>query len=146
MSGGGALAAYQVGFLRCLARHFPDLRFPIITGISAGAINAAYLANRSGPLPDKVETLVENWARLTPSQIFRVDSLSLAGHVFRWGLRLLMGRASRAIKVHSLLDNRPLRALLEHLLMPVDGQLLGIQRNIDQGELRAIAITASSYS
>lgn len=146
MSGGGALAAYQVGFLRCLARHFPDLHAPIITGISAGAINAAYLASHSGAFRDKVETLVESWAELTTDQIFRVDSRSLAGHVMRWGLRLLMGRASRAIKVESLLDNTPLRALLERLLKPVDGQLPGIQYNLDRGELKAVAITASSYS
>src|SRR5919197_446860 len=28
MSGGGARAAYQVGFLRCLAHHYPDLHIP----------------------------------------------------------------------------------------------------------------------
>ena len=41
MGGGGARAAYQVGFLRYLARRFPDLEVPIVTGASAGAINAA---------------------------------------------------------------------------------------------------------
>ena len=30
LSGGGARAAYQVGFLRCLARNFPDLNIPKI--------------------------------------------------------------------------------------------------------------------
>ena len=42
--GGGARAAYQVGFLGSLIKRHPDLRLPIITGTSAGAINAAYLA------------------------------------------------------------------------------------------------------
>ncbi|HYR47115.1 MAG TPA: patatin-like phospholipase family protein, partial [Thermoanaerobaculia bacterium] len=40
LTGGGARAAYQVGVLRGLARHFPDVQFDIITGVSAGAINA----------------------------------------------------------------------------------------------------------
>ena len=48
MSGGGARAAYQVGFLRCLARMHPHLNLPIITGTSAGAINAAFLAAHEG--------------------------------------------------------------------------------------------------
>ena len=45
MGGGGARAAYQIGFLRCAARLFPNLRIPYVTGVSAGAINAALLAS-----------------------------------------------------------------------------------------------------
>src|SRR5439155_27198561 len=43
LTGGGARGAYQVGLLRGIARHFPHLRFQIITGVSAGAINAVFL-------------------------------------------------------------------------------------------------------
>ena len=45
MSGGGARAGYQAGLLRGLARLRPDLPIPILTGVSAGAINASYLAS-----------------------------------------------------------------------------------------------------
>ena len=41
LTGGGARAAYQVGVLRSLVRAYPDLHFPILTGVSAGAINVA---------------------------------------------------------------------------------------------------------
>lgn len=44
LSGGGARAAYQVGFLRFLATQFPHFAPDILTGTSAGAVNAAYLA------------------------------------------------------------------------------------------------------
>src|SRR5690606_40748102 len=44
LTGGGARAAYQVGLLVWLARRFPDLEVPILTGVSAGAGNAAHLA------------------------------------------------------------------------------------------------------
>src|SRR4051812_41469434 len=50
LTGGGARAAYQVGVIKGLARHFPNLRFQIITGVSAGAINAIFLAAHQGPL------------------------------------------------------------------------------------------------
>ena len=146
MSGGGARAAYQVGFLRCLAHHYPDLRIPILTGISAGAINAAYLASQPGRFRDKVETMAEIWSRLRVDQIFRVDSLSIARNVVRWGMRLLMGRASSHLRTRSLVNPAPLRALLQHILQAPSGMLEGIQTNLDQGQLKALAITASSYS
>ena len=44
LSGGGARGAYQVGVLRQIASQHPEFSFPIITGVSAGAINAALLA------------------------------------------------------------------------------------------------------
>ena len=46
LSGGGARAAYQVGVLRYLAREFPNDIPDILTGVSAGGINAAFLAAR----------------------------------------------------------------------------------------------------
>ncbi|MEE9229932.1 MAG: patatin-like phospholipase family protein, partial [Acidobacteriota bacterium] len=69
LSGGGARAAYQVGLLRCLARHWPDLRLPIITGVSAGAINAAYLAACTERFTQKVDGLSELWRSLTLEQV-----------------------------------------------------------------------------
>src|ERR1043166_1207147 len=61
LTGGGARAAYQVGLLRGLGRHFPALEFQIVTGVSAGAINAVYLAAMPGPLTHRVEELHELW-------------------------------------------------------------------------------------
>jgi NTE family protein len=44
LSGGGARAAYQVGCLRALSQALPNYRPQILTGVSAGAINASHLA------------------------------------------------------------------------------------------------------
>ena len=145
MTGGGARAAYQVGFLRCIARRYPDLNIPIITGVSAGALNAVFLANHTGSFRDKVEDLAAIWAALTPEHIFRVDPYSITRSVLGWGFRVLMGKASRAITIRSLLDSSPLRALLERVLRPVEGRLLGIEHNLSSGNLKAVAITASNY-
>ena len=57
LTGGGARAAYQVGLLRFLARLMPDSHIPIITGTSAGAINAVFLAAHRGPLDAAAEEL-----------------------------------------------------------------------------------------
>ena len=61
LTGGGARAASQVGVFRCLARHLPAARFDIITGVSAGLINAVFLASRHAPLPGVIEQLSEVW-------------------------------------------------------------------------------------
>lgn len=145
-SGGGARAAYQVGFLRWLASHYPDLPIPVITGLSAGAINAAYLANHPRSFRSQVEDLAAIWAELTTGQVFRVDLRSLGGHVASWGARLFMGKASRIMNTRSLVDAAPLQALLEQTLRPESGRLTGILDNLANGRLRAVAITASSYS
>jgi NTE family protein len=146
MSGGGARAAYQVGFLRAVARHHENLRFPIITGVSSGAINAAYLANEQGHLHEKMERLARIWSNLVIDNVFRVDSMSISKHVFSWGLRLVTGGAGNAISTRSLVDSEPIRRLMRDILKPENGKLTGIQRNIDEGKLKAIAITASSYT
>jgi len=146
MSGGGARAAYQVGFLKSLARHQKDLHFPIITGVSSGAINAAYLANESGSFYQKMEGLEKIWSNLTIDHVFRVDSMSIARHVMSWGLRLITGGAANAVTTRSLVDTGPIRQLLHDILKPENGRLTGIQKHIDEGVLRAIAITASSYT
>ncbi len=146
MSGGGARAAYQVGFLRGIARHFDDLDLPIITGVSAGAINAAYLANESGTFRRKADALARLWANLDIDQIYRVDTLSVLRNALGWGARLLMGRASQAIHLKSLVDTTPLMEMMKANLKTRHGELIGIPENIHSGRLRAIAITASSYS
>lgn len=146
MSGGGARAAYQVGFLRSLARHHPDLHFPIIAGVSSGAINAAYLANETGLLNAKAERLADIWGNLTIDNVFRVDTPSIAKHVFSWALRLLTGGATNTITARSLVDTGPLRQLLTDILKPEKGKLSGIAENIRSGALKAISITASSYT
>src|SRR6266540_1531209 len=61
LTGGGARAAYQVGVLRGIAKYLPETRFNIITGVSAGAINAVFLASRPGPLRGTVDELTEFW-------------------------------------------------------------------------------------
>lgn len=146
MSGGGARAAYQVGFLRSLARAAPELEIPVLTGVSAGAINAIYLANHSGSLARKVDALVDLWSHLTAEQVFRVDTGSLARNVLGVGLKLVSGGAKVAPRSHAFVDTAPLWSLLGRVLDARDGKFPGIDVNLKSGRLRAVAITTSSYS
>jgi NTE family protein len=146
MSGGGARAAYQVGLLRWLGRRYPDLRVPIMTGVSAGAINAAYLASRPHDFRSCVENLADLWSRLTAEEVFRVDSASLTRNVLRMGLKLLSGGAIVAPRAQAAVDTKPLRGLLERMLDARGDEIPGIDANLKRGVLRAVAITASSYT
>lgn len=146
MSGGGARAAYQVGLLRFLARRFPELHAPILTGVSAGAINAGFLAARSGVLSAKADELTELWSTLTADRVFKVDTLSLTRNVLRTGLKLVTGGVITAPSTHAFVDTTPLRQLLEDRIGGDNGVIRGLDANLKSGHLRAVAITTSSYS
>lgn len=146
VGGGGARAAYQVGVLRCLARHFPELRIPYLTGVSAGAINAALLASHHGTFLQAVEELTHLWANLTVKDVFRVDSRSLLWTAFGWARQLFSGGMGRRSRVRGLVDTQPLREYLTEVLHAVDGRLTGVDYNLQHGRVRAAAISTSNYS
>lgn len=146
LTGGGARGAYQVGILRWIAKRAPDLAVPIITGVSAGAVNAAKLASSPGSFVQAVDELAALWEELTPEKVFRVDAATIAGNAVRWGLRLASGGAGAAPHARAFLDTAPLREFLGESLACVDGAVTGIDYNLQRGTLRAAAFIATSYS
>jgi NTE family protein len=146
LPGGGARAAYQTGVLRCLSRELPHLRFPIITGVSAGAINAAFLAAHAGSLTEATSALCETWARLQVEDIFRADPPSVSRLLTRWAARLVSGGSSPAFDLRGFVDTRPLYATIQRAAATVDGEIIGIERNLERGRLKAVALTGLNYS
>lgn len=146
MGGGGARAAYQIGLLRFLANEFPELEIPIITGVSAGGINAAHLASHHGSFAQAVEELTQLWCRLKVEDVFRVDAPSLAWTGLRWAFQLLSGGMAGPVRVQGIVDTAPLRAFLTEVLHSVEGELTGVQYNLARGRLKALALSTSSYT
>ena len=146
LTGGGARGAYQVGVMQWLARNYPELEVPILTGVSAGAINAAHVAAHPGTFKQACYELRHLWSELTPDHIFRAGAGSLAWHATRFGMRLVSGGVLPAPQVRAFLDTKPLWTTLEESLPVVDGELTGIKANIERGKLKAAAITATSYT
>jgi NTE family protein len=143
LQGGGARAAYQVGVLKALSEilDFPQENpFPIITGTSAGAINAAVLASHANHFADAVVALEKVWSNLEPHEVYRTDFPGVARCSARWLSAFLLGSLTKNRKV-SLFDNSPLETLLASA-MDADR----IQANLDGGHLRALAVTASGYT
>ena len=139
LSGGGARAAYQVGVLQAVAERVPELRIPIITGVSAGSISAAYLAGHAGPFPRAVGELRGEWLRLTAERVYSVP----ARGVLRTGVHLVrnfLRRHGAPPAVRGLLDMQPLAEFLGRSL-----NLPGIEANVRSGHLRALALSATSY-
>lgn len=145
MSGGGARAAYQVGVLQALARHWPAFQPQIVTGVSAGAINAASLAGYPGPFAHAVDDLGRLWSGLTTEQVFRTDSPSLLRIGYRWAKRLLSG-GEAGQEAHGFVDTTPLRELLADHLDRNGNGIEGIEENIRAGRLHAFGITATNYA
>ncbi len=142
LSGGGARAAYQAGTLQALAEITAgDLQAPIVSGVSAGAINACHLACHPGPMKENALDLQEAWRKLTIEQVFRIESTFIASNAARWLWLLATGRYGGRIRIRGLLETQPLR---EFLSRQADFDQIG--RNIESGRLRALAISATSYS
>ena len=141
LPGGGARAAYQVGVLKAISELIPDSNpFSIISGTSAGAINASLLASRSQSLKEAVEVLSGVWCNFKTNEVYRTETTVMLKSIFQWLLTVSSGGVL-AKNPKSLLDNSPLRQLLEDTI-----NLEGIKNNINKGNLDAFAITAASYS
>ena len=141
LTGGGARAAYQVGVLSYIAQKAPEVVFPIITGVSAGAINAAFLAGHRGTPAEVLQRLSDAWTSLTIERIFRAELSTLSMRGVRWFWAL--GGSGRALlpKLRGLLDTSPLREFLGERL-----DIEGIEENVRAGRLRALALTATRYA
>ncbi|HEX8154704.1 MAG TPA: patatin-like phospholipase family protein [Thermoanaerobaculia bacterium] len=143
-TGGGARAAYQVGLLRGIARHFPAVHFQVVTGVSAGAINAAFLAARPGSLAEQTEDLARLWCELECSHIYQFDWRKMIP--FRSALASMFPKKKWS-RPHALVDTTPLRNLLMRVLNAFPGMPIpGIVDNLRAGRLHAVALMTLDYS
>jgi NTE family protein len=143
LSGGGARAAYQAGVMLAIARISPTPEqnpFQVICGTSAGAINAAGLANGAVDFRAAAGYLAQVWRQIHITDVYQADLAYFLKTFLHFGVSLASGgRIWKNPK--SFLDNAPLRAFLSRV-MAFDG----VERAIDAGALRALALTASCYS
>src|SRR2546426_6464988 len=83
LAGGGARAAYEVGVLSAIAERAPGLEFPILTGVSAGAINAVYLAAHAETLSATCGALRDHWSHLVVDRVYRIQPWHLGRALLR---------------------------------------------------------------
>ena len=145
LMGGGARTAYQAGVLQALAAlikppnnkadAFP---FQVLVGTSAGALNATYLASRAIDGLAALSGLGEFWQGLHSDLVYHLPDTPMA-QFSRWATAL--GVTLSARKQGAALDSMPLVDTLHRriALNNIDLALIG-------GDLKALAVTASSYT
>ena len=143
LPGGGARGAFQVGVLKAIAQLLPRgtrSPFPVLSGTSAGAVNAVVLATRAHKFRTAVAELERVWGHFRCHQVYRTDHLTMLKSSLRWMAALVFGGWLVGMP-RSLLDNTPLRQLLgRNVHFP------RIEDAIAKGNLDSIAITAAGYA
>lgn len=142
LTGGGARGAYQAGALLAIAEitHARELPFRVVSGSSAGSINAAYLASRAREFGAATSALGDLWSTLRPSDVFRTDTLTLMKTATEWGADLGLGGWIGTGRGKALLDSAPLHALVARSL-----DIATIHANIESGHVHGLAVAATSY-
>ena len=143
LMGGGARSAWQVGVIRAIAGWVQPgsaLPFQVVCGTSAGAINAAVLAAGGTDFGAASAALARVWSGFRIGQVFRAGTLDM----LRSGLHLFLALVSGGWLLpmpRALLDNSPLRALLER-----EVDFAALDRALAAGRPDALAVTATSLA
>ncbi len=145
LMGGGARTAYQAGALKALAdllaqqptaaASFP---FQVLVGTSAGALNATYLASRAIDGLAALVGLGDFWHGMHSHLVYHLPETPMA-KVSRWATAL--GITLSARRQGAALDSMPLVDTLHRRIA-----LNNIDLALQQGQLKALAVTASSYT
>lgn len=147
LSGGGARGAFQAGALRGLYELAEEAQrldiFKNIFGVSAGAINATFLASQIDELGPATQELCDLWRSLEAESVFNTDYSSVTKNALKLVRGVSLGGFSQRLRPISvgLLNTDPLRDLLNRRL-----PLQRIKDNLKHGLLESVAISATDYS
>jgi NTE family protein len=147
LSGGGARGAYQAGSLRALyevCRDVGNLQpFETLIGLSAGAVNASYVAAEVADLDYATDSLCKMWKALHTKDVVRTDPFSVTRTGFKIIRQLSLGGLSGWLRSEqlSLLNTSPLAKLLSERV-----RFSQIEKNVENKHLHAFSVTATDYS
>jgi len=142
LPGGGARGAYQAGVLKAfleISQKRSQCPFKIISGTSSGAINAAFLAAEAHIFHRSVSRLVDLWSNFSSNKVYKTDPITMLKSSLHWFLTIISGGILIS-NPKSLLDNQPLRKLLEEHI-----RFSNIEVNLNQSNFESLAITSASY-
>ncbi|PTA50706.1 patatin-like phospholipase family protein [Shewanella morhuae] len=143
LGGGGARAAYQVGVLKALVQLYPrnhGIPFKIICGTSAGAINGTSIATHASCFHLGVKKLEWVWRHFETQKVYHASVIGVLSHLAKMAIKGMQDDKVNT-DAGSLLDNEPLRKLLNKLI-----DFKRIDRNIRSGALNALSVDASCYN
>ncbi|MGZ3721934.1 MAG: patatin-like phospholipase family protein, partial [Bdellovibrionales bacterium] len=147
LSGGGARGAYQAGALRAFYEVCKEtgnfLPFRNLVGVSAGAINAAYLASHIHDLDAATANMCTMWRKLTTPEVFKTDYVTVGVTATRLLRGVALGGFSDKLRPTKtgLLNVKPLRDLLANAI-----DFSRIPEHVSTNKLNSLCITATDYS
>ncbi len=145
LTGGGARGAYQVGVIQALMeithQEGIDNPFPILSGASAGAINAAYLAAHAGNMRSASKRLAQMWGNIHSDSVYDIGLGSILKIAVRMVLEVSTGGLLKTRQTRSLLDTTPLRELLTRVI-----PFKNIEWHVKRKNLHGLSIQAIDYS
>lgn len=142
LNGGGARACYQAGALRALYEIIKKDQnlFDIITGNSAGAINAAFLASSARDWGTATQYLSDFWQRIYPENVFDMGHFTMAKIGTNWLKDTLFKGPTQETMYNSILNTTPLKKLLMREIDFSEIRLL-----IESKLLSSIALSTTNY-
>ncbi len=143
LSGGGARGAYQAGVMHALSQilESEQREISVLTGASAGAISASFLASHWENPRIATEKLTELWSGIHADQVYRTDAFSIGKIGLKWALDATMGSFVEKKMARSLLNTEPLRKLI--------GENISIKKigeNLAKEHLESLSVTAMDYA
>ena len=136
----GARTAFQVGVLKAISEWVSqeEIPFKVITGSSAGSINAAYLAANADQFQFAVKHMTNMWRSLKTRDVYSSDVLSInhAKTLFNVFNHIRKGMRD----MNSILNAMPLARLLRDQI-----DFDRIQSCLDQQSLHSLAISTTSF-
>ena len=94
LPGGGARGAYQIGVLKAIAQLLPEKRknpFSVISGTSAGAVNAVVLAAEAERFSHAVDQLIKVWGSIKSHQVYKSDNWTMLKSTMHWFTAIVFG-------------------------------------------------------
>lgn len=142
LNGGGARGSYQAGALRAIYEIIKKDQnlFDIITGNSAGAINAIFLANSARDWGASTQYLVDFWKRIKPDDVFDVSRFAMSSLGARWVKGTIFRDIAPGNPFNGILNTEPLKKLL---MREVDFKSL--HRLIQEKFISSVALSTTNY-
>lgn len=139
LNGGGARASYQAGAVRALyeiVKKDQNL-FDIITGNSAGAMNATFLSSAARDWGVATQYLSDFWQRINPDDVFDME------HFMKFGTNLLKDtifKSTNKGNFNCLLNTTPLKKLLSREI-----DFKEIRLHIESKLISSVALSTTNY-
>ncbi|MEK6625861.1 MAG: patatin-like phospholipase family protein, partial [Bdellovibrionota bacterium] len=146
LTGGGARGAYQAGALSAVLEICHENKIPwpfkIISGVSAGGINACLLASKlhQSNLLVLSHEIRDVWSKISSDKIFVTSTFTLTLNGLRWVRSLSQGTLHSTTKSLSLLNTGPLRKLLHQHI-----NFSNIDAVMKQGMIESLSMSMVNY-